>query len=129
MKTILPYHIDINHFKPLFSFDTLWKHQKTKFSDVFRRYRKRPAAWNGLIMSLNHIWKQVINFLNYFVEFRVFSYANGQNCNFVDTKWSSFLTNANSSLSQIFSINIFIIHFSSVIWINMYYNISWFFIN
>ena len=34
---------------PLVSFDTPWKHQKTfVFSDVFRGYRKRPVAWNGL---------------------------------------------------------------------------------
>ena len=33
---------------PLVTFDTPWKHQKTKGSDVFRGYGKRPVAWNGL---------------------------------------------------------------------------------
>ena len=32
----------------LITFDTPWKNQKNKGSDVFRGYRKRPVAWNGL---------------------------------------------------------------------------------
>ena len=35
----------LTHFMPLISFYTPWKHQ---LSDVFRGYRKRPVAWNGL---------------------------------------------------------------------------------
>ena len=47
----------LTHFMPLVSFDTLWKHQKTtlenqRFSDVFRGYRKRWAAWNELIVKI-----------------------------------------------------------------------------
>ena len=26
-----------------------WKHQKNRFSAVFRWYRKRPVVWNGLV--------------------------------------------------------------------------------
>ena len=37
----------LTHFMPLVSFNSPWKHQK-RFSDVFRGYRKRPVAWNGL---------------------------------------------------------------------------------
>ena len=40
----------LTHSMPLVSFDTPWRHQKTKrFTDVFRVYRKRPVVkWNGL---------------------------------------------------------------------------------
>ena len=41
----------LTHFTPLDSFFTSWKHKKT-FSDVFNGYRKRPVAWNGLIMEI-----------------------------------------------------------------------------
>ena len=40
----------ITHFIPLVSFYTPWKHQETEsFSDIFRGYRMRPVAWNGLV--------------------------------------------------------------------------------
>ena len=40
---------NLTHFIPLISFYTPWKHKKTRgFSDVFRGYRKRLVAWNGL---------------------------------------------------------------------------------
>ena len=35
--------LSLTHFMPLGFFYTLW------FSDVFRGYRKKPVAWNGLI--------------------------------------------------------------------------------
>ena len=37
----------LTHFIPLVSFITPWKYN-LGFSDVFRGYRKRPLAWNGL---------------------------------------------------------------------------------
>ena len=39
----------LTHFMPLVSFYTPWKYQKNqRFSDVFKAYRKRPVARNGL---------------------------------------------------------------------------------
>ena len=35
--------LQLTHFMPLISFYTPWR-----FSDVFRGYRKRSVAWNGL---------------------------------------------------------------------------------
>ena len=41
--------LPLTHFMPLVSVDTPWKHQKTSgFSDIFRGYRERLVAWNGL---------------------------------------------------------------------------------
>ena len=52
----------LTHFMPLVSFDTPWKHQKNqRFSNVFRGYRKRPVAWNGLTrlrLGLSHLREQ-----------------------------------------------------------------------
>ena len=43
----------IFHFMPLVSFYAPWKHQKKEvFSDIFRGYRKRPVARNGLSCSV-----------------------------------------------------------------------------
>lgn len=33
----------------LVSFYTTWKHQNLWFSDISRRYKRRPVTWNGLI--------------------------------------------------------------------------------
>ena len=41
--------LSLKHFIPLLYFYTSWKHQKTRFADVFRDYRKRPVVWNALI--------------------------------------------------------------------------------
>ena len=35
----------------LVSFYTTWKHQNLWFPDIFRRYKRRPVTWNGLIYS------------------------------------------------------------------------------
>ena len=43
------YFLSLKHFIPLLYFYTSWKHQKTRFADVFRDYRKRPVVWNALI--------------------------------------------------------------------------------
>ena len=40
----------LTHFMPLISFDTPWKHQKPERLSVFRGYKKRSVAWNGLIV-------------------------------------------------------------------------------
>ena len=39
----------LTHFMPLVSFYTPWKHWET--FNVFRWYRKRPLAWNGIMTS------------------------------------------------------------------------------
>ena len=53
----------LTHFMPLISFDTPWKHQKTRgFSDVFREYQKRSVSWNGLKSKIEK-WKKVWNIL------------------------------------------------------------------
>ena len=40
------------HFMPLVSFYTTMKIlENQRFSDVFRRYRKRPLSWNRLMLS------------------------------------------------------------------------------
>ena len=41
--------MQLTHFKPIFHFYTPRKHQKTRFSDVFRRYRSRTMVENRLI--------------------------------------------------------------------------------
>ena len=41
--------LSLTHFIPLLYFYTSWKHQKTRFADVFRDYRKRPLVWNVLM--------------------------------------------------------------------------------
>ena len=55
--SVLPIRQILTHFMPLVYFDAPWKHQKTSenlcFSDVFRGYRKRPVAWNGLSRDNN----------------------------------------------------------------------------
>ena len=38
----------LTHFMPLISFYTSWKHENTSFFYVFRGYRKKSVAWNGL---------------------------------------------------------------------------------
>ena len=43
----------VNPFHATGLFYTPWKHHKTRcFFNVFRRYRKRPVAWNGLMSNL-----------------------------------------------------------------------------
>ena len=46
----------LTHFMPLISFYTPWKHHKKIlwFHFVFRGYREKPVAWNGLTFS--HYW-------------------------------------------------------------------------
>ena len=51
----------LTHFMPLISFYTPWKHKKTRFSDVFREYRKRPVAWNGLTHWTTLNWALRLN--------------------------------------------------------------------
>ena len=46
---------DLIYFRPVFSFYTLCKRQKTRFSDVFRGYGKGTLAWNGLNDKINKI--------------------------------------------------------------------------
>ena len=41
IKSINPFYATISFYIP-------WKRQKTRRSDVFRVYRKRPVAWNTL---------------------------------------------------------------------------------
>ena len=44
----------LSHFVSLVSFFTPWKKSENqRFSDVFRGYRKRPVAWNGLIQCFS----------------------------------------------------------------------------
>ena len=50
----------LTHFISLVPFWTPWKHQKTLGFPVFKGYRKRPLAWNGL-MHVTHLvhWKSL----------------------------------------------------------------------
>ena len=38
---------------PLVSFYTIWKHQNLWFSNIFRRYKRRPVTRNGLTHSFS----------------------------------------------------------------------------
>ena len=44
----------------IFSLYPLKTSENQRFSDVFRRYRKRPVAWNRLI-EIHTVWFQTIN--------------------------------------------------------------------
>ena len=50
--------IGLNHYSPLLLFYTRWKHHKTsRFSDVFRGYRKRTTGCNGLKHGQSSSWE------------------------------------------------------------------------
>ena len=52
----------------LISFYTSWKHEKNRFFDIFRGYRKKPMVWNGLVRR-NNKWSYFASGLSLYDHF------------------------------------------------------------
>ena len=79
------FHVTSLFQYPLKSLEKIW------FFDVFRRHRKRPVVWNGLIAKCRQYWKTPFISINK-IKYDTNTLRN--RCPYLELLWSVFSPNA-----------------------------------
>ena len=56
--------LNLSPIRPMFFLYTSWKHQKNRFSDCFRVYKKGTLAWNGSTVNVHPAHYHMFKFEN-----------------------------------------------------------------